>query len=181
MVLMGVGIILLILLFALVAGLLMVSFGGEQQTVENNTIVKYQCMNGNIASKLSECPKVTTTLTSASSVVSFTSASGVTSSPAVAGSCPKCNCVTRPTTSPPTTLCIPCASASTCGSSSSQIICKTGDSGGITYDTWEVTYTPSCSSGCCIWTSSRTPKSTCKDTEVCLGGACTSRNETSGA
>lgn len=179
MMLLGVGVVVLLILFVLVAGLLMITFGGEQPSVENNNIVKYQCTDGKIVSKLSECPKVTTTIASASSVVTRTSASGVTSI-GPGASCPKCDCVTRPTTTPPTTMCIPCASASTCGSPSSEVICKEGESGGISYDTWDVTYMPACSSGCCMWTSSRTPKSSCKDNEVCLKGACIVRNETVG-
>ena len=176
MVLLGAGVVVLLLLFALVAGFLMVTFGGEETAVQNGTIVKYQCMNGNVVSKLNECPKVTTTIAQVSSSVARTSTPGVTN-PEVT-SCPKCDCVTRPTTTPPTTLCIPCASASTCGSPSSETICKSGESGGISYDTWEVTYTPSCSNSCCLWTSSRTPKSACAASEVCLKGACVARNET---
>lgn len=164
-----VGVVIVLILLGLGVGVFMIFFGGGEPP--QDTLVKYQCYDGDIVSKLSDCPKVSTTRASVSTIIT----SG--SCPTVA-SCPKCDCITRPTTSPPTTLCVHCTTASGCGQAYSELICKSGESGGVSYDTWEVTYTPACTNGCCIWTSSRAPKSTCTDTEICVNGTCVLRPET---
>jgi hypothetical protein len=83
----------------------------------------------------------------------------------VVTTCPRCDCITRPTTSPPTTLCTACTSKSTCGQTYSDLTCKNG----VPY---EVTYAPDCRDGCCIWTSTPVAKAECASAEMCKDGVC---------
>ncbi|MBM3308771.1 MAG: hypothetical protein FJY77_00805 [Candidatus Altiarchaeales archaeon] len=175
--LMVVGIVILLILLGLGVGVLMILSGGEEGGgggTQPSTVIKYQCFDGKVVSQLSDCPKVSTLVSSVSTAVTSVSCPVTTRCPLV------CDCITRPTTSPPTTLCIHCTSASSCGAAYSESICKAGESGGVDYDVWEMTYTPACSSGCCIWTSSRTPKAACLNTETCINGTCVLRPDTSG-
>jgi hypothetical protein len=68
-------------------------------------------------------------------------------------------------------LCITCSSDSSCGQVQTEITCKTGN-------VIQVINTPKCSSGCCLTASSYTIKTECQSSQVCLAGACVTRNET---
>jgi hypothetical protein len=170
--LVAVGAVILLILVGLGIGVVMMMSGNEDNTTQDSTLLKYQCYNGNVVSKLSDCPKVTTTQVSVSTAVTTVLHSSATS-------CPKCDClVYKTTTSPPTTICTHCTSASSCGHSYTQLICKQGEYSGVSYDVWEVTYTPTCENGCCLSVSSRLPKATCNDNEICQDGACIALQET---
>lgn len=156
--LVAVGVVLLLVLLGLGVGVFMVFFGEENSTGQNVTLVKYQCYNGKVVSKLSECPGVSTTVAGVSSIISSGSCPVVTT-------CPRCDCITRPTTSPPTTLCIACTSKSTCGQTYSDIRCKDGVPS-------DVTYAPDCRNGCCIWTSTEVLKVECASGMMCKDGVC---------
>jgi len=157
-ILMLIGVVILLIVLGLGTGVVMVFMGGEENTTENDTLIKYQCYNGEIVSKLSKCPALPTS--TQSSVLSTVSCPPTTS-------CPKCNCQgsTMRTTIPTTTLCTPCVSSTSCGSSTSELICRNGDS-------WRVTYNPSCSNGCCIFVSSPALNRECADNEICQSGSC---------
>jgi len=170
----GVGVVILLIIAGLGLGAVMIFFGDEGTPGKNATTVKYQCYNGNIVSKLSDCPRITVT-TVEGGVVSTCQ----TSASRPSATCAKCDCLTRPTTSPPTTLCIACSSAASCGSARTDRICKAGELNGVSYDVWDVTYSPLCSNGCCIWASARNPKATCTDTQTCINGTCVQRPDTS--
>ena len=165
-----VGAVILLILVGLGIGAAMLFFSGNENPVQNGTIIKYQCSNGNIVSKINECPKVATTLlTAISGGSTVVTQAGCVCPTAV--SCPACGCTTRPTTSPPTTLCVPCSIPSTCGQTRSDMICKSSVP-------TEVVYTPVCSSGCCMWSSTYSLKTECTGDQICLAGACVQRDNT---
>jgi len=158
-----VGVIILLILLGLGIGVLMLLSGGEENGggTQPNTVIKYQCFDGSVVSKVSDCPKVSTKSSSVSTVATVASSQAPVS-------CPKCDCITRPTTSPPTTLCIHCSSASGCGQAYSNLSCKSGD-------VLESTFTPKCTNGCCIWESSSNIKAICTSDQICQDGACVTR------
>lgn len=166
-----VGVVIIIIIFFLGVGIVMIILGSEDPVEpDENPLVKYQCSNGRFVSKKSDCPKVTTTLASASTVVTSVSCPVTTV-------CPKCDCgdgvTTRPTTSPPTTLCKPCsptAVLANCGLAYYDLTCKNGDS-------WRVDYSPICGDGCCKWTSSPALQTECRSDETCLDGKCVLRED----
>jgi hypothetical protein len=162
-----VGVVIVLILLGLGVGVLMILSGGEEGGggTQPSTVLKYQCFDGKVVSQLSDCSKATTLSSSVSTAVTSVSCPVTTRCPMV------CDCITRPTTSPPTTLCIHCSSSAGCGQAYTNSTCKSGD-------VLEITYTPTCSSGCCLLTQSTSVKATCSENQICQDGACVTRPDT---